>query len=65
MEPLKPLNPGYLGKHVKVAVRNPNLDFATAKDSAKQKAKEMCEDPMLLSWYNGKTGESSLRFFYY
>ena len=35
-----------------------DLDFAEAKDFAKQKAKEICADPMLLSWYQGKTGES-------
>ena len=48
----------YPGKHVELKIDNPNLDFAEAKDLSKQKAKEMCSDPMLLSWYQGKTGES-------
>jgi hypothetical protein len=48
----------YPGKHIGLKIDNPNLDFAEAKDLAKQKAKEICADPMLLSWYQGKTGES-------
>jgi hypothetical protein len=46
------------GKHIKIEVDNPDLNFTEAKDLAKQKAKEFCADPMLLSWYQGKTGES-------
>ena len=48
----------YPGKHIKIKNDHPALDFITAKNFAKQKAREMCADPMLLSWYNGKTGES-------
>ena len=48
----------YLGQHIKVKLDEMDLDFASAKDMAKQKAKEMVADPMLLSWFNGKTGES-------
>jgi hypothetical protein len=48
----------YLGQHIKVKLDETDLDFASAKDMSKQKAKEMVADPMLLSWYNGKTGES-------
>jgi hypothetical protein len=48
----------YLGEHIALEVDDPDLDFAEAKDLAKQKAKELCADPMLLSWYQGKTGES-------
>jgi hypothetical protein len=33
-----------------------SLDFETAKQIADQKAKELCADPMLLAWYEGKTG---------
>ena len=39
-------------------IDNPDLDFSEAKDHAKQKAKEACADPMLMSWYRSKTGES-------
>ena len=49
---------GYPGNHIKIEVDEPKLDFSTAKDIAKQKAKEMGDDPMLLSWQNGDTGES-------
>ena len=48
----------YPGKHIKINIDDPAFDFATANNTAKQKAKEMCADPMLLSWCNGKTGES-------
>ena len=58
MELLKPSMDDYPGQHIKIKVANPELDFAEAKDIAKQKAKEMVADPMLLSWYQGKTGES-------
>ncbi len=58
MEPLKPVPTQYLGNHINVNIDNPVLDFESAKDSAKQKAKDTCADPMLLSWYDGKTGES-------
>jgi hypothetical protein len=34
-----------------------NLDFETAKELATQKARELGSDPMLLAWYQGKTGE--------
>ena len=46
------------GNHIQIRVDAPNLDFVRAKDLAKLKAKEYCADPMLLSWYQGKTGES-------
>ncbi len=48
---------GFWGNHIHVAVDQENLDFTHAKDIAKAKAKELTEDPMLLSWYNGKTGD--------
>ena len=58
MELLKPKIKDYPGKHIEVKSDNPDLDFAAAKDLAKQKAKEICADPMLLSWYQGTTGEA-------
>jgi hypothetical protein len=58
MELLKPNIKDYPGDHRKIEIDNPDLDFAEAKDIAKQKAKEICADPMLLSWYQGITGES-------
>ena len=58
MELLKPKIEDYPGKLLKLKIDNEDLDFAEAKDFAKQKAEETCADPMLLSWYQGKTGES-------
>ncbi len=58
MELLKPKIKDYPGKHIGVKSDDPDLDFAEAKDLAKQKAKETCADPMLLAFYQGKTGES-------
>lgn len=50
---------GYPGKHIDLVIDDPDLDFSTAKNIAKQKALEMGgDDPMMLSWHNGKTGES-------
>jgi hypothetical protein len=58
MELTKPKIQDYPGKHIALKIDDPNLDFTKAKDLAKQKVKEICDDPMLLSWYQGKTGES-------
>lgn len=58
MKLIKPKNNDYPGEHIKVETEEPDLDFPEAKDLAKQKAKEYCADPMLLSWFQGETGES-------
>jgi hypothetical protein len=58
MELLKPKIKDYPGKHIELKIDNPGLDFTAAKDIAKQKANEICDDSMLLSWFQGKTGES-------
>ena len=58
MEFLKPNPNDYPGNHIKFKIDAQDLDFVAVKDIAKQRAKEMCADPMLLSWCNGKTGES-------
>jgi hypothetical protein len=48
---------GFKGNHVKLSVNNKYLDIASATDIAKRKAMELSDDPMMLSWYCGKTGE--------
>ena len=58
MELIKPKIQDYPGRHIALNIDKPGLDFEAAKDIAKQKAKEISDDPMLLSWYKGKTGES-------
>lgn len=47
----------FTGNHVRIALDEKDIDFESAKNLAKQKAKELTDDPMLLSWYSGKTGE--------
>lgn len=54
--------PYFFGNHVKIQINDENLDFIKAKDMAKEKAKTFCVDPMLLSWYQGKTGDSYPNF---
>jgi len=48
----------YPGDHIKIRIDDQDLDFVKAKEIAKQQAKELCDEPMLLSWYQGSTGES-------
>lgn len=58
MKLIKPKIKDYPGKHIELKIDNPDLEFSKANEIAKQKAKEVCDDPMLLAWYQGKTGES-------
>jgi hypothetical protein len=58
MKLLKPKIKDYPGNHIELRIDKPDLDFEEARGLAKQKAKETCADPMLLSWYQGQTGES-------
>ena len=46
-----------IGKVVKLTIDDRITEFAEVKDLAKQKARDLFADPMLLSWYIGKTGE--------
>ena len=52
----------HLGTLIRVRVEDPDLDFGTARDIAKQEARKKCADPMLLSWYQGKIGEGYPNF---
>ena len=47
----------FLGNHIKILIDDNELDYVKAKEIAKDKANELTKDPMLLSWYCGKTGE--------
>jgi hypothetical protein len=42
---------------VKIKTDQQSLDFDTAQCMADEKAKSLCPDPMLVSWYNATTGE--------
>lgn len=47
----------YLTEPIEIRTDEETLDFQRAKEIAKEKAKEFCEDVMLLAWYQGKTRE--------
>jgi len=36
-----------------------SLDFGQAREIADQRARELCEEPMLLAWYEAKSGKFS------
>ena len=48
--------------HIKLQIKDPDLDIARAKDLAKVKARQLNKDAMLLSWYCRKTGKFSPKF---
>jgi len=49
-------------EHINLQIDDPGLDFSTAHDLAKIKARELNKDAMLLSWYCKKTGEYAPKF---
>ena len=57
METLNTPIKNVLATPIHVGSDKENLDFKTAKEIADQKARELCSDPMLLAWYQGKTGD--------
>ena len=57
METLNTPIKNVLATPINVGSDKENLDFKTAKEIADQKARELCSDPMLLAWYQGKTGD--------
>ena len=57
METLKASLKTFLKNPIHLRSIKESLDFASAKAIADQKARQLCSDPMLLAWYQGKTGE--------
>lgn len=45
-------------EYIKFDIADEDFDFLKAKQLAKKTAFEKCDSPMILSWKNGKTGES-------
>jgi len=45
-------------EYVELQIAGEDLDFSLAKQAAKDKAFEHCDHPMILSWKNGKTGQT-------
>ncbi|CAN2040387.1 DUF5619 domain-containing protein [Candidatus Magnetomoraceae bacterium gMMP-15] len=52
----------FLVNPIYIKIKDKDLDFETAQAIAKKKAKELNDDPMLLAWYNGKTGDYTPKF---
>jgi hypothetical protein len=46
---------------IDVFVEDPDLDFYRARKVADVRARQMSEDPMLLAWYDRRSGEFSPR----
>ena len=44
---------------VEIRIKNEDLDFERARLIADRKAMEMASDPMLLGWYDSRTGRYS------
>jgi hypothetical protein len=44
---------------VDIRVEDAGLDFAGAREVAERRARELCENPILLAWFDGKTGRFS------
>ena len=44
---------------IRIQVDDESLDFTRAKQFADAEAKKVTADPMLLAWYNAKTGDFS------
>jgi hypothetical protein len=46
---------------IDVFVEDPAFDFFSAKKIADARARQLSEDPMLLAWYDRRSGEFSPR----
>lgn len=57
-----PSEPYIFGTHLPVRTETDIPDFETAWREAKERAREISPHAMMLSWYNGRTGEFHPRF---
>ena len=57
MEAVKASIKTFLTNPIQLKSEKKSLDFETAKQIADQKASDLCSDPMMLAWYQGKTGD--------
>lgn len=44
-------------EEINLQIEDPDLDFEKAKETAKQRSRELRGETMLLSWHNALTGE--------
>jgi hypothetical protein len=54
-----PLTREMLGDPVDLRIADPNLDFHLARKTADRRARELCPEPMLLAWFEKRTGRYS------
>ncbi|MFZ5451077.1 MAG: AF1514 family protein [Thermodesulfobacteriota bacterium] len=54
-----PLTREMLPDPVDLTIEDEALDFLRAKQAADQRARELCEDPMLLAWFDRAAGRHS------
>jgi hypothetical protein len=50
-----------LGSPIDVPLEDAVVDFSRAKQAADARARQVTEDPMLLAWYDRRSGEFSPR----
>jgi hypothetical protein len=62
MAQIKTTNTDRQAERIDLQSGDPDLEFISAKDLAKQAAQERSPDAMLLSWHNTKTGEHYPRY---
>jgi len=62
MVQIKTTNTDRQAERIDLHSGSPDLEFASARDMAKQTAQERSQDAMLLSWCNRKTGEFYPRY---
>ena len=46
------------GRLIPIRCEDGKLDFESARDMARNRAAEQCDDPMLLAWYDGRRNVS-------
>jgi len=47
----------HTNEYLNITIDHENLDFSKAQEIAKVKALDRCDNPMILSWKNGITGD--------
>ena len=57
MDDCPPLRKDMLKNPIHLTVEDKGLEFSRAKELADQEARKITAQPILLAWYNAKTGE--------
>jgi len=59
MDICRPVTKEVLTNPIHIQTTGGDLSFHSARDIANREAKKLCSDPMLLAWYEKKTGRYS------